>query len=139
MNTLLIYHFQKENSLKRRRFLCAHYKQSEIWEDLARWENMIYYLFYKKKLDEYQKQNPMKTSIGDLDLQVQVKGIISGLFGMGKKTDESSSDNTSRLNGIDETSIKLQVLDEINIYILHIDLSPELSSKILLNLAKKYH
>ena len=100
---------------------------------------MIYYLFYKKKLDEYQKQNPMKTSIGDLDLQVQVKGIISGLFGMGKKIDESTLDNTSRLNGIDETSIKLQVLDEINIYILHIDLNPDLSSKILLNLAKKYH
>ena len=118
--------------------MCSQYKKSVIWEDFGRWENMMYYLFYKKKLDEYQKQNPMRTSIGDHDLQVQVKGIISGFFGVGKRFDDSLTDNFIKVNEMNESSLKLQVLDEINIYILQIDLDAELSSKILMNLAKKY-
>jgi hypothetical protein len=122
--------FSKEDEkLKKRRFLCSSFKTSVIWEDVARWENLIYYLFHKKKLEEYNKQSTARAS-AEADFPA-VKGFMIGLFG-GKK-DDNSPDKTV----VDESVIKLQVLDEINIFILHIDMDPNVASNILLSIANK--
>ena len=107
---------------------------------------MLYYLFYKRKLEEYQRYQSESSDTEVSRIRTEaikptkskfLSGI--GIGSGGKKKKENDSENDFKaLHGIDETSIRLLVFDELYVMLIQIDLKPELSSKILIDIAKRF-
>ena len=125
----------------------------------------MYYLFYKKKLHEYQrfqKGAPEKLpeervmsmsgspqprraftqaggTLGDKGNMLFSLMNTSSTKQQTKKNEKAiETEQQKQMHSIDEVSIKLTIFDELYTMLLQIDLKPEITLKILSDLAKKY-
>lgn len=103
----------------------------------------MYYLFYKKKLSEYQryqKESPDKVPLEkEPDTPRRAGGnLLSGFLGIGKKLEkEQEVEHKPPAQNVDEVSIRMSVFDELYVMLLQIDLRPELTLRILSDIARK--
>lgn len=108
-----------------------------MFTDMARWENLTYYLFHRKKLEEVQKNIEVDRNL-EKELneeKKESKGLIKGIATVRKKIEGFL--DTSRPVNVDEPSLKLSVVDEVNVYLLHLELDHRLCTKILMDVSKK--
>jgi hypothetical protein len=82
-----------------------------------------------------EKNQESKEKEGE-EKKSESKGGLMNRFANVRKRIEGLLDSQKYVS-IDEASLRLSVVDEINVYLLHLELDHQLTSKILLHITKK--
>ena len=122
----------------KKKYIGSYFKDSIQWDKFINWQNITYYLIQRKKLEQNQNTLPQKSrhsisvdKVGllNLGLDINIESLIARkLF----------SEQNSKKPEIDENAVKLMVIDDINIYLLHIELDHSKVKDILVSIAEQY-
>ena len=108
------------------------------WEEVISWQNVAYFLLQRKKLEEChrvltQQNNNQKTETSRK--VTREKELPKSHYSKNPTTPTSSG--TPRVLEVDEDSIKITVVDDINVYLLHLELEQTVCLRILLYVANR--
>lgn len=105
------------------------------WEKVLNWEDLANYLLQRRRLEEGQRVANQNNPPPRRHTEVLTESAITK---SNTKVLSKPTTNDKKLE-IDENSIKMTVVDEINVYLLHLELDQSLCLKILLHVARKYN
>ena len=102
---------------------------------MINWQNIANYLLQRKKLEETRRILLQNNSVYQEETN-DPKNTKDPAKRRLRQQTEGPLLETSKLE-VDEDSIKLTVVEDINVYLLHLELDQSRCVKILINVAKK--
>lgn len=101
---------------------------------MINWQNVANYLLQRKKLEETRRILLQNSSTVAKEMTDKSQKQLAKT--RERQKTEGALLETKKLD-VDEDSIKLTVVEDINVYLLHLELDQSRCVKILLNVAKK--
>ncbi len=117
--------------LEEKKYLGSCLKEKIKWEEVISWQNVAFYLLQRKKLEECNRVLNQRNLNSALD-SPRIKE--SKIFGKGSRNSRRSilpAPFIPTALEVDEDSIKITVVDDINVYLSHLELEKATCYRIL--------
>ena len=117
----------------------ATLKNKIQWEEVINWQNFAYFLLQRKKLEEcnrvlIQQNTNQKVNSPKKDHKSKDSSTPKN---QQRNPMTPTSAGTPRMLEVDEDSIKITVVDDINVYLVHLELEQTVCFRILLFVANR--